>query len=69
MESNEVKLDIDIDSLGKIAIYLEGIKQGKGGNILPLVDYDIEQLWDAMEYLRKDMLLECREEQLKQKIK
>jgi hypothetical protein len=46
------KKQIDINSIRKIAVYLEGIKQGKGGNILPLGNIDLEQLWDAIDYLQ-----------------
>jgi len=46
------KKQIDINSIRKIAVYLEGIKQGKGGNILPLGNIDLEQLWDSIDYLQ-----------------
>ena len=45
----------NIDSLIKIAIYLEGIKQGRGGNIQPLGVNDIEQLWNAISLLNDDL--------------
>jgi hypothetical protein len=44
------KLSTRIDSLKNIAIYLEGIKQGKG-DLLPLGNRDLVHLWDAVSYL------------------
>ena len=38
--------------LKELAIYLEGIKQGKG-NILPLGSHHIDVLWYAIDYLNK----------------
>ena len=55
------KQNVEVDSLGKIAIYLEGIKQGKGGNIQPLGTNDLEQLWNAIAYMNGDERFECRE--------
>lgn len=46
------KKNIDIDSLKKIAIFLEGFKQGRGGNLLPLGTNDLEQLWCAISLLQ-----------------
>ena len=51
---NEKKKEIgkqNVDSLIKIAIYLEGIKQGRGGNIQPLGVNDLEQLWAVISFL------------------
>ena len=41
------------DSLNRIAIFIEGIKIGKGGNILPLGNNDLEQLWEAIVFLQR----------------
>ena len=49
------KQNVEIDSLIKIAIYLEGIKQGRGGNIQPLGVNDLEQLWKAISFLNDDL--------------
>jgi len=54
------KQNVEVDSLRKIAIYLEGIKQGRGGNILPLGTNDLEQLWNAISFLNGDVRFECR---------
>ena len=43
---------IDLTSLSKIAIFLEGYKLGKG-NIQPMGTYDLEQLWNAIKLLRE----------------
>ena len=48
--ADEVKTKID--SLIKIALYLEGYKKGKG-DILPLGVHDLEQLWDVIEILKR----------------
>ena len=46
--------EIQVDSLKTIAIYLEGVKQGRGGNLLPLGNNDLEQLWNAIAFLKGD---------------
>jgi hypothetical protein len=52
------KQPIEIRSLEIIAIFLEGMKQGKG-NLLPLGNNDLEQLWNAIAYLQGDERFEC----------
>jgi hypothetical protein len=44
------KHGVDTDELTKLAIYLEGIKAGKG-NILPLGNNTIDTLWEAIKHL------------------
>ena len=41
---------INIDSLRYIAIYLEGLKDGKG-NLLPLGIFDLNELWRTINKL------------------
>lgn len=53
------KTQIDDDDLVKIAIYLEGVKAGKG-NILPLGLADLENLWNAVKYIRGDARYEAK---------
>ncbi len=53
------KQNVDVDSLKKVATYLEGIKQGRGGNLLPLGNNDLEQLWNAIAFLQGDERFEC----------
>lgn len=48
----EKQINIDVKSLKNIAIFIEGIKQGKG-NIMPLGTNDMEELWKAIEYFNK----------------
>ena len=48
------KQEIQVDSLKTIAIFLEGIKQGRGGNLLPLGNNDLEQLWNTIHLLKGD---------------
>jgi hypothetical protein len=45
---------IEVDSLKTIAIYLEGVKQGRGGSLLPLGNNDLEQLWNTIAFLKGD---------------
>jgi hypothetical protein len=45
---------IDTDSLSRLAIYLCGLKDGKG-NLYPLGTIVLEDLWDAISYLRGDV--------------
>lgn len=47
-DKNEIR--ITISSLERIALFLEGMKAGKG-DLLPLGTEDLEQLWTAMKYL------------------
>ena len=42
------KRQIRVNSIRDIALYLEGIKQGRGGDILPLGTHHLEELWGAM---------------------
>lgn len=42
---------VNTESLVHIAIYLSGLKEGKG-NLLPLGINDLECLWDAIKYLQ-----------------
>jgi hypothetical protein len=63
---NEAKTEIsrqqvEVDSLKKVAIFLEGVKQGRGGNLLPLGNNDLEQLWNAIAFLQGDERFECRD--------
>lgn len=53
-EAQQEKKWIDSDSLAKLAIYLSGVKDGKG-NLLPLGTDVLEQLWGAIYYLRGDV--------------
>ena len=60
------KTSIELNSLKSIAIFLEGVKQGRGGNLLPLGNYDLEQLWNTIAFLQGDERFEC--ESLKTKV-
>jgi hypothetical protein len=44
---------INTQSLKDLAIYLSGVKDGKG-NLLPLGTVVLEDLWDAVKYLQGD---------------
>ena len=48
------KKNVEVGSLKNIAIFLEGVKQGRGGNLLPLGNNDLEQLWNAIAFLQGD---------------
>ena len=45
---------INTQSLKDLAIYLSGVKDGKG-NLLPLGAIVLEDLWDAIKYLQGDV--------------
>lgn len=55
------KKNVEVSSLKSIAIFLEGVKQGRGGNLLPLGNNDLEQLWNAIAFLQGDERFECRD--------
>jgi len=60
-EPMQEKKVIHTESLARIALYLEGFKQGRGGNIQPLGNADLEMLWDTIKYLRGDARYYCPE--------
>lgn len=56
MDNNEAKQEvknINIQSLKDLAIYLSGVKDGKG-NLLPLGTIVLDDLWDTINYLEGD---------------
>ena len=56
MENNEAKQEvknINIQSLKDLAIYLSGLKDGKG-NLLPLGTIVLDDLWETISYLEGD---------------
>ena len=48
------RVKIDTDSLKSLAIYLSGLKDGKG-NLLPLGTFVLVELWNAISYLDGDV--------------
>jgi len=48
----EIETKINVHSLRDIAIYLQGIKDGKG-NLLPLGNVVLDDLWDAISIFNK----------------
>jgi len=54
------KQNVEVGSLKTIAMFLEGMKAGRGGNISPLGNYDLEQLWNAISFLQGDVRFECK---------
>ena len=48
------KLKVGTDSLKSLAIYLSGLKDGKG-NLLPLGTIVLDDLWNAISYLDGDV--------------
>jgi len=60
MKTAQEKKIISTKSLSELAIYLEGIKAGKG-NLLPLGTEHLEQLWGAIRFLRGDVTWDCPE--------
>jgi hypothetical protein len=47
------KQQVNIRSLTELAIYLSGVKDGKG-NLLPLGTIVLDDLWNAIKYLQGD---------------
>lgn len=45
---------INTKSISDLAIYLSGVKDGKG-NLLPLGTIVLDDLWDAVKYLQGDV--------------
>jgi len=48
------RVKIDTNSLKSLAIYLSGLKDGKG-NLLPLGTIVLEELWNTISYLQGDV--------------
>lgn len=44
---------VDTKALTELAIYLSGVKDGKG-NLLPLGTIHLDELWNAVRYLQGD---------------
>ena len=51
-KASKEKMPVSIDQLKDLAIYLEGIYQGKG-NVLPLGKQHIENLWNVIDEYRR----------------
>ena len=54
------KIIVGTDSLKSLAIYLSGVKDGKG-NLSPLGTIVLEDLWNAIAYLQGDVRYTCPE--------
>lgn len=54
------KIIVGTDSLKDLAIYLSGVKDGKG-NLLPLGTIVLDDLWNAIKYLQGDVRYTCPE--------
>lgn len=52
------KIIVGTDSLKDLAIYLSGVKDGKG-NLLPLGTVVLDDLWSAIKYLQGDVRYTC----------
>lgn len=52
------KIIVGTDSLKDLAIYLSGLKDGKG-DLLPLGTIVLDDLWDAIKYLQGDVGYTC----------
>ena len=48
------KVKVSTESLKSLAIYLSGLKDGKG-NLLPLGTIVLDDLWNAISYLDGDV--------------
>ncbi len=52
-QPKQEKIKVNTQSLKDLAIYLSGVKDGKG-NLLPLGTIVLEDLWNAIKYLQGD---------------
>ena len=52
-QAKQEKTEISTQSLRDLAIYLSGVKDGKG-NLLPLGTIVLNDLWDAIKYIEGD---------------
>jgi len=52
-QTAQEKVKVGTESLKSLAIYLSGLKDGKG-NLLPLGTIVLEDLWNAISYLEGD---------------
>ena len=59
--AKQEKTNVEVGSLSRIALFLEGVKFGRGGDIHPLGTYDLEQLWNAVKFLQGSSVHECKE--------
>lgn len=59
--NNSEPIWIDTDSLSRIAMFLEGMRVGRGGNIRPLGTIELENLWFAIRLLNGDERYKVRE--------
>ena len=57
-EPMQDKIIVGTDSLKDLAIYLSGVKDGKG-NLLPLGTVVLDELWNAIKYLQGDARYTC----------
>jgi len=53
-QAEQEKKMVDTESLSHLAIYLSGVKDGKG-NLLPLGTIVLDELWAAVKYLQGDI--------------
>jgi hypothetical protein len=53
-QASQEIVKIDTGSLKSLAIYLSGLKDGKG-NLLPLGTIVLDDLWNAISYLDGDV--------------
>ena len=53
LKTKQEKIKLNVDSLKSLAIYLSGLRDGKG-NLLPLGVIVLEDLWNTISYLQGD---------------
>jgi len=58
----QYKAKINTKSLTEIAIYLSGLKDGKG-NLLPMGTVVLDDLWNAIKYLQGDARFEAERDE------
>lgn len=58
-KTSQEKVYANPDSLRELAIYLEGLKNGRGGNLHPLGTRVLDELWAVIEELNFNGKIEC----------
>lgn len=59
-QASQEKVYANPDSLRELAIYLEGVKNGRGGSLEPLGTIVLDELWLVIRELRFRGMVEVR---------
>ena len=53
-QPSQEKVRVNTETLKDLALFLEGMKIGRGGSMQPLGTIVLDDLWGAIKYLRGD---------------